>query len=203
MSQDLFNPLDKTNLGKSVIDALMATKAVKLGDLPKFKGAGVYAIYYSGQFAPYAALSALNRKDPKHPIYIGKAIPQGGRKGLTTDASLDSHALSARLHKHAESIAATSDLKVTEFGCRYLAVDDIWIGLGETLLIQRFSPLWNQVVEGFGNNDPGKGRHKGMRPLWDELHPGRAWARRLKPAKQSREQILAMVGDYMAKLGGG
>lgn len=76
-------------------------------------------------------------------------------------------------------------------------VDDVWISLGETLVIQRFQPLWNHVVEGFGNNDPGSKRYEGKRPLWDELHPGRPWARRCKPPKHDRQQILAMVSNYM------
>lgn len=200
MPPPLFNPLDKVNLGKSVVEALMATEAAALNDLAKFRGAGVYAIYYSGDFSPYRKLALLNRPDPTHPIYIGKATPRGGRKGLTTDASADSHALHARLSEHTDSIKASADLGIADFKCRQLAVDDIWIGLGETLLIQRFNPLWNQVVEGFGNHDPGKGRHKGMRPLWDELHSGRTWAKKCKSAKMGRVQILAKVAEYMAAL---
>ncbi|MBL9178649.1 MAG: Eco29kI family restriction endonuclease [Verrucomicrobiaceae bacterium] len=75
--------------------------------------------------------------------------------------------------------------------------DDIWITLGEALVIQRFQPLWNQVVEGFGNHDPGSGRYEGMRPLWDELHPGRSWAARCKPPKLTHAQIVEAVADYM------
>jgi len=43
-----FNPLDKTNLGASVADALLARPAMPLGELAEFQGAGVYAIYYGG-----------------------------------------------------------------------------------------------------------------------------------------------------------
>lgn len=45
-----YNPLAKENLGKSVADALLNSKPLPLGDLPKFGGAGVYAIYYTGDF---------------------------------------------------------------------------------------------------------------------------------------------------------
>lgn len=200
MPPPLYNPLDKANLGRSVVEALMAQPPLPLDTLAEFQGAGVYAIYYHGSFAPYAILARLNRKSPEFPIYIGKAIPHGGRKGLSTDDSSASLALYGRLREHAESIAATSDLAPSDFRCRHLALDDIWIGLGETLLIQKFNPLWNQIVEGFGNHDPGKGRRKGRRPLWDELHPGRPWARKLSPAKLSRARILEEVARHLATL---
>lgn len=38
--------------------------------------------------------------------------------------------------------------------------------------------------------DPGKGRHSMKRPRWDILHPGRPWAKLLKPA-ESPEEITA------------
>lgn len=196
----LFNPLDKDNLGKSVVNALMATAAIPLNTLPKFVGAGTYAIYYAGGFTPYAKLAALNQQTPFHPIYVGKAIPQGGRKGIAKDASSNSDALYKRLSEHADSIKSTKDLAIDDFCCRYLAVDDIFISLGESLLIQKFNPLWNQVVEGFGNHHPGKGRKKGRRPLWDELHPGRKWATSLPPAKMNKDDILKLVALYMDSL---
>ncbi|MEY2880635.1 MAG: eco29kIR domain protein [Verrucomicrobiota bacterium] len=200
MPSTVFNPLDKTNLGKSVVDALMATSAVPLGGMEKFSGAGVYALYYSGDFAPYGPLAQLNRASPSQPIYIGKAVPKGGRKGLQTDDSQESTALWERLAEHAASVEAGAGLALKDFSCRVLVLDDIWIGLGESLLIQRFNPLWNQVVEGFGNHDPGKGRRKGKRPVWDELHPGRAWALRCKPAALSGTEIEALVAAWMAQL---
>lgn len=94
-----------------------------------------------------------------------------------------------RLKEHAESIQATASLDVNDFVCRYLTVDDIWIPLGEALLIAKFSPLWNLTIDGFGNHDPGKGRYKGMVPRWDVLHPGRSWAARCEPRAETAEQI--------------
>lgn len=192
-----FNPLDKPNLGKSIVDALLDRAAQPLASVAKIKGAGVYAIYYRGDFAPYAKLGLLNKTEAVHPIYVGKAIPQGGRKGVVMDASMESSALEARLRKHAESIKCVQSLNLADFSYRHLVVDDIWISLGETLLIQRFKPLWNQVVEGFGNNDPGGGRYTGMRPIWDELHPGRPWAAKCSPQSRPLEQILKSVSAYM------
>lgn len=196
----LFNPLDKRNLGKSVVDALLTSVEKPLATIENFIGAGVYAIYYRGDFSHYAPLSALNKLAGNFPIYIGKAIPKGGRKGTALDASLDSIALSKRLQEHAASIMSVPSLAIKDFSYRALIVDDIWITLGEAFVIQQFQPLWNQVVEGFGNHDPGAGRYGGKRPLWDELHPGRNWATRCQPSKVTIAELLAKVDHYMQTL---
>ncbi|MEE1273759.1 MAG: Eco29kI family restriction endonuclease, partial [Olegusella sp.] len=57
--------------------------------------------------------------------------------------------------------------------------------------------VWNMLVEGFGNHDPGKGRRQGMRPLWDMLHPGRPWAEKLQPHTISAAQIAADALQYL------
>jgi len=199
-NESIFNPLAKRNLGKSVADALLESPVFPLSNVGNFPGAGVYAIYYFGAFPCYKPLSALNRTDALYPIYVGKAIPKGGRKGISTDASLDSAALSKRLQEHRASIEAVDSLHIEDFSYRCLVVDDIWISLGETLIIQKFQPVWNQVVDGFGNHDPGSGRYGGMRPSWDELHPGRAWAAKYKAPKLARPQIIQSIGVYMANL---
>ncbi len=199
-NEPIFNPLDKRNLGKSVVDALLIRPEKPLGGLKRFLGAGVYAIYYRGGFAPYAGLSTLNQAEGVIPIYVGKAIPQGGRKGTALDVSLDSTAIWKRLQEHAESIQSVESLDLVDFTYRSLTVDDIWIPLGEAFLIQKFQPLWNLVVEGFGNHTPGAGRFSGKRPLWDELHPGRSWAMNCQPPKHSYQDILGKVGTFMEAL---
>jgi hypothetical protein len=110
----------------------------------KFIGAGVYAIYYEGSVAPYKALASRNRANNGNdvPIYVGKAVPAGARKGgFGLDAPTGA-VLCNRLEEHAESIKISENLKLPDFFCRYLTVDDIWIPLGENLLIEMFSPLW-------------------------------------------------------------
>lgn len=84
-----------------------------------------------------------------------------------------------------------------DFYCRYLVVDDIWIPLGESLLIDMFSPLWNMLVDGFGNHDPGKGRYNQQRSVWDMIHPGRPWAEKLQPNKKSSEEIIHQVQAFL------
>ena len=61
--------------------------------------------------------------------------------------------------------------------------------------------MWNTIVDGFGNHDPVVGRYGGKRPPWDELHPGRPWAKKCQPAKLTFEQISAAIGDYYKLMG--
>ncbi|MBO9325413.1 MAG: Eco29kI family restriction endonuclease [Roseiflexus sp.] len=93
------------------------------------------------------------------------------------------------LREHALSIEQAEDLNLTDFRCRYLVVDDIWIPLAETLLIEMYQPVWNTIVSGFGNHVPGKGRHRQQRSAWDTLHPGRPWAAKIQDHPKTRDYI--------------
>ena len=195
-----FNPLDRKNLAASAAEALLTTKPEALDTLEPFMGAGVYAIYYSGDFAPYEWIKKANEDGQwRAPIYVGKAIPKGGRKGgFGLDAAIGTSLL-GRLRKHAESIrSASSTLDISDFHCRFLVVDDIWIPLIENLMIARFAPIWNNPVEGFGNHDPGAGRYQGLRPRWDVLHPGRAWADKCKQRSETAEGISREIEALLA-----
>lgn len=193
-----YNPLDKKNLGASVAEALLGRKPKPLASLSGFNGAGLYALYYHGAAPAYARLAERNsRLDPLAPIYVGKAIPEGARKGGVALDGTTTKALFKRLSEHADSIRATDTLKIEDFSCRFLVVDDIWIPLGESLLIAKFTPLWNSLIDGFGNHNPGKGRHGGMRPRWDVLHPGRSWAEKCQPRPETAAQIEGEVIAYL------
>lgn len=195
-----YNPLEKVNLGISVAEAMLSQPVHSLGELKSFNGAGIYAIYYRGTHPAYGKLAAINNNQgPTVPIYVGKAIPEGGRKGggaVASGKAVATKALFKRLGEHAESIRSTQ-LSLDDFSCRHLVVDDIWIPLGESLLIAKFSPVWNLFVDGFGNHDPGKGRYNGLAPKWDVLHPGRAWAQKCKPRSESASQIAAEVSAWL------
>jgi len=196
MKEELpYNPLDKNNLGASVADALLERGEIPLENIEQFIGAGLYAIYYAGGFKPYQLLG-INRI----PIYVGKAVPPGARKGnfgLNTDPG---QALYKRLKEHGESIKQASNLDIENFHCRYLVVDDIWIPLGEALLIAKFSPIWNKVVDGFGNHDPGKGRYQQLRSRWDTLHPGRSWSHKCQERGETAEQIGSELIAYLESI---
>lgn len=181
----------------SVAEALLSRDAVPLGSLKRFKGAGIYVIYYAGDFDVYRPLSQLNKRGKfKAPIYVGKAVPAGARKGGFGLDNRPTVALFNRLVEHAESINLATNLKAEDFYCRYLVVDDIWIPLGESLLIATFSPLWNTLIDGFGNHDPGKGRYEGFCSRWDVLHPGRAWATKCRQRSESMKQIKGDIEEY-------
>ncbi len=196
---EVFNPLEKKNLALSIANALEETEIVPLAELPSFSGAGVYALYYSGAFPSYKPLAEANRLAPLIPIYVGKADRKGKRKGGYLESSSEGKELYNRLSDHAQSIRQATNLRLEDFSCRFLVVDDLWISLGESLLISRHSPVWNVLVEGFGNHDPGKGRRNGKRPLWDTLHPGRPWAEMLIDNPVSAEQIGEDALHYLTE----
>ncbi len=76
MSGEAYNPLDKLNLARSIEAELLAKNCDPLAFADQIKGAGVYAIYYTGDFPAYRPVAAANRNDAfRQPIYVGKAIP--------------------------------------------------------------------------------------------------------------------------------
>ena len=198
---DPYNPLDKLNLGKSVAEALLDSPVRGMGDTADLTGAGVYAIYYTGDFAPYGPIAEANANGQyAQPIYVGKAIPKGGRKGgLGADAA-SGRALRDRLRQHAGTIEEAENLHIGHFAFRCLVVDDIWIPLGENMLIEQFKPVWNKVIDGFGNKTPGRGRTGQQRSPWDVLHPGREFVTRLGlgPGVATAAEIEARLQAFYA-----
>jgi hypothetical protein len=106
-------------------------------------------------------------------------------------------ALYRRLREHARSIEESDGLLPKDFVCRYLISDDIWIPLGESLLIEQFKPLWNVLIEGFGIHKPGKNRPQ-QTSKWDTLHPGRKLAAGLPPNSLTAAQLVQLVQDFLA-----
>jgi hypothetical protein len=197
-----FNPLDRVNLARSVEHALLAEPLAVLPPITLFSGAGLYALYYLGSFPAYAPIVPPARAPGDVPIYVGRAIPRGARAGAegllpTTTEPV----LYQRLCEHASSLRTVANLRVEDFRCRYLVVDDIWVPLAEALMIQHYQPIWNGVLQGFGNHDPGKGRREGARPDWDEVHPGRPWAAKQSPARRSAMESLTRIALHFASFG--
>lgn len=192
-----FNPLDKTNLGRGVAEALLIQPVVVLPP-PEFVGAGVYAIYYEGEFEAYDEIAKANRGGAYlWPIYVGKAVPAGARKGGFGLGANPGMVLYKRLVEHADSIDVATNLELGDFKCRFLVVEDIWIPLAESLLIEMFAPVWNRRIEGFGIHDPGGGRRGQRRSQWDELHPGRSWAAKQQPPANDADMIKDGVRKYI------
>ncbi len=199
MSREPYNPLDKLNLARSIETELLVRACDALGAADYIQGAGVYVIYYTGNFPAYAPLATANAAGAfKSPIYVGKAIPKGGRKGgLTKDSSVG-RALADRLRQHAASVEECENLDLADFHVRHLVVEDIWIPLGENMLIETFKPVWNLVVDGFGNKDPGRRRATQYKSPWDVLHPGRKFAEKLADSGISADFLIERVDDYFA-----
>jgi len=205
-----YNPLDTHHLAESIAREFFRGSLHPLPPTSGFSGAGIYAIYYGGDYPLYAEIAeslhvyesnfgklpAAEMVKQPVPLYIGKSDPPGSRKGLfagvgETDALADGgratneeteklltetpvhRKLYSRLAKHAKSIGAAKNLKLTDFQCRYMLVDEIWVPLGEARLVAAFKPIWNVLIEGFGSNVEGGGRTDTARSVWDILHPGR------------------------------
>ncbi len=188
-----FDPLDYETIADTVVDALLHQPLRPLADLEPFRGAGIYALYYGGDFGPY---EAIRLPEPEVPIYVGKAIPRGGRTGIDELDPQVGRVLYGRLGQHANSIEQASNLSLADFRCRYLCVKHLWIPLAEQVLVRKFRPVWNTVLDGFGNHAPGSGRAGTHRPRWDVLHPGRAWAMRLEP-DQTPEEMAELVRAHL------
>lgn len=191
-----FNPLDMSNLAESIGNAILTSEPTSLGSVTRFPGAGIYAIYYTGDFPAYAELGEANQDGRFHqPIYVGKAVPKGGRRGIAV--STTTTALYGRINEHRQSIIAAENLSIEDFFVRWLVVEPIWVPLGETLLITRFQPVWNALIDGFGNHDPGNGRREGVNSRWDTLHHGRSWAALGTPRAETADAITAEAQEYI------
>ena len=194
-----YNPLEKFNIARSIEIELLVRPAHALSRTDEILGAGVYVIYYTGSFQSYRPVAEANRKDAfTKPIYIGKAIPKGGRKGGLTMAAGIGRALTERLRQHAGSINEAANLDLADFYVRHLVVDDIWIPLGENMLVETFKPLWNRAIDGFGNKDPGNRRATQYKSPWDILHPGRKFAQKLADGPLNITMLEQRIADYFA-----
>src|SRR5439155_12054920 len=92
MSDDrIYNPLDKDHLAESIVREFFKGQLHPLPPSEPFEGAGIYALYYRGDFPLYnkisqSLISFLATKPgalptQPTPIYIGKSDPPGSRKG--------------------------------------------------------------------------------------------------------------------------
>ena len=124
MADETYNPLDKLRLGESVAKALLARPISVLPPSGTFIGAGIYALYYRDSFPPYRKVGERNAEDKwACPIYVGKAVPPGTRKGGYGLGDSPGEVLYRRLREHAESIGQAENLSLADFKCRYLIVD--------------------------------------------------------------------------------
>lgn len=163
-----------------------------------FNGAGVYCLYYIGDHPLYTKLAALNQPHVVQPMYVGKAVAPGWRTGRSISAGKAE--LWRRLNEHARSLQQASDLQPGDFLCRFAILTgnegDLVVPV-EAALIRKHQPLWNTIVDGFGNHDPGRGRYNQAVSEWDVLHPGRPWASKLLGVSAQREDVAAKIQRYL------
>lgn len=174
------------------------TPAFQLPPPKPFIGTGVYCLYYLGKFKLYQKIARVNVAECEQPIYVGKAVPRGWR--TARGGSEEDSSLTQRLRDHARSINQGAGLDVKDFKCRFMILkgdESSMITIVEAALIRKYRPLWNTVVDGFGNHDPGSGRYEQAKSEWDVLHPGRAWAERLKGKSPELERIKVKINNAL------
>lgn len=169
-----YDPLDYGNLARSCVLELLNQPVHTLPLEPPFWGAGVYALFYLGDFPAYAPVQS-DADRLTQPIYVGKADPAGARKGKKSGSQALRSELWGRIDEHTWSIGAVQNLRLEDFRCRYLVVKPIWIRMVERFLIEDRKPAWNGCLDGFGLHDPG-GERSPIVSWWDAMHPGRPHA---------------------------
>jgi hypothetical protein len=190
----VFDPTAPQIVGKLVAETLLLQPRCPLKSMAdaRFYGAGVYAIYYTGDFDAYLPVSGK-----EYPLYIGKADPAELHANTPRDQG---ERLSTRLRDHARSIRGTINLQLEDFDCRYLVVRSAWVETAEDHLIEHFKPVWNKemkVCYGFGKHGDDPDTRGNKRSPWDTLHPGRNWATRkgnapgARTVAQIKQEILA------------
>jgi Eco29kI restriction endonuclease len=185
-----YNPADLANLVRYCVQELMLRTPHPLTELERFDGAGIYALFYSGDFKPYQS-PWIRSENATVPIYVGRA---------RWTRSSGPSPLYRRLRDHLASVHAATNLEEEEFKCRFLVLHPLWVSTVEDLLIEHYHTLWNNVIGGFGLHDPGGKRHGGEMPPWDVLHPGRRHQVRMAErgsANRSIEDVLSLVRAYV------
>ncbi|MBN1176697.1 MAG: Eco29kI family restriction endonuclease [Dehalococcoidales bacterium] len=75
---------------------------------------------------------------------------------------------------------------------------EIFVAPVEAELIRKYEPVWNTIIDGFGNHDPGSGRYNQAPSEWDVIHPGRLWASRLTGKPPALQDIIAKLNDHLS-----
>ena len=186
----LYDPFTYETLMAGIVIRFEQQPLLQLSDPIALDGPGIYCLLYAGEYDIYAPISRTGR-----PIYAGRAVPPGSRRGDQGD--VNARALQTRIRQHKTSIDQAQNLSVEEFTYLALAIVPAWIDLAERAIIQHYKPVWNACLDGFGDHNPGRGRQSGERSWWDTLHPGRPWAEALQPNK-TLEEALARVEEFLS-----
>ncbi|MGP2445629.1 Eco29kI family restriction endonuclease [Pantoea ananatis] len=189
---------------KNAIELFHLTPAYPLPPNESFRGAGVYALYYKGQNPLYEKFSQINKFELTLPIYVGKAVPAGWRQSrISEGATRAGSELFKRIKEHSNNIIKSNNLNVNDFYCRFMifeATGSDLISTVEAALIKLHKPLWNTIVDGFGNHTPGNGRFAQAKSDWDVVHPGRAWAEKCTGRHSEPAYVEERIKQYFSEL---
>lgn len=191
----VFDPSDSRLFGVFAAIALVGQDQQPLSKVTvdKIYGAGVYALYYSGENPIYAPI-----RDTETPIYVGKADPVPGARTPKAQGTK----LSDRLGDHRKSIEKAASLSIDDFRCRRLVVASGWQVAAEDALIHLFKPIWNKqtrLLEGFGKHGDSADTRSNKRSPWDTLHPGRSWAAASREDAKNLETIEADLARHFQR----
>lgn len=191
----VFDSSDPNVIGRFIAIALVAQPRAAMAKIQKTYGAGVYAIYYTGDFTEYSPISGTET-----PIYVGKATPKSRHATTPRDQG---DKLSSRLREHCRSIErAKSTLNVEDFEYRSLVVQSGQEESAENYLIHLFNPIWNKesdLVFGVGKHGDDANTRGNKRSPWDTLHPGRPWAAETEEDKKSPDQIREQLQKHFTE----
>jgi Eco29kI restriction endonuclease len=203
-SQHIYTSPDFDEIIKDTIRFFNGTPVHSIQLTDRFHGTGVYAIYCISNSGIYSKFHAINRTSFSMPIYVGKAVPKGWRQGRAVSSlETKSYELNNRLKEHSRSIETANNLVGSDFFCRFMILENResdLIGTVEAALIRKYQPLWNTVIDGFGNHDPGKGRYEQAKSDWDVCHPGRAWAEKCQGQSANQKQLYQNIADFLNNL---
>ena len=193
-------------LMKDTIRFFNGTPVLPVPAPEKFHGTGVYALYCIAKTGMYKDFHAINRTAYRVPIYVGKAVPAGWRQARMRSSSNSlSSGLYGRIREHGRSIELGEGLSLPDFCCRFMILEGTesdLIGSVEAALIRNYRPLWNTLIDGFGNHDPGKGRYEQAKSDWDVCHPGRLWAKKCQGSHSDKKSLRQSIMNFMAEIKG-
>lgn len=202
-SKHIYKSSEFVELIKDAIRFFNGTPVREIPPESKFSGAGVYALYYTGNYDIYAKYSVLNRLAYNYPIYVGKAVPMGWRQSRISDnVNNFSKVLFNRISEHASNIVKVG-LDLSDFMVRFVIFEgecSDMISSVEAGLIKFHRPLWNVALDGFGNHTPGKGRFMQAKSDWDVVHPGRIWADKCTGRSKPKDRIISNIEKHLESL---
>ena len=73
---DYYDPLTWENLMAGLVAHFERQPRMSLTAVDTVRGPGIYVLFYNGTYSAYAPISGTLK-----PIYAGKAVPEGARKG--------------------------------------------------------------------------------------------------------------------------